>query len=504
MLEIMTTSTSLWQSKWFFILASIGAAAGLGNLWRFPYMVYENGGAVFIIAYIVCLFLLVIPMMMMEITIGQTERKEFVHLLSEKSGWIGRFFAWMMVLVIITLLGYYTPVAAWGLDYLFHSLTLSWANGAEPFFYENILHITDNPSVFGGFSTPVVWGLVVAYLMVFFSIFQGITSITRVIKWTVSLPFFLLAILFVNSVFLEGSSAGFAYLLIPDWSKMATITIWKDAASQAFLSANIGLIITMFYARFNNATTDIIRSTLYIALGNAAVSFLSAFAIFGTLGHVAFTKDLSITEVVASGPTLAFVAFPDALAALPFGQKIFSAVFFITIFTLAIDTIFAALEVVVATVHIQWKWLHKYSRKHITALFCILFFLWSLVFAGGNGLYRLDAIDHALWSHVFFWAVIPQIIILGWKMPISTIRKRINATSTLKANYLLDIMIKWIAPLFLIGLYISSLPSELQTAYGGYEKDFLTYWMYYPMIIIIGISIILATKKSSETPISST
>jgi neurotransmitter:Na+ symporter, NSS family len=498
MLKFMTTQHSLWQSKWFFILASVGAAAGLGNLWRFPYMVYENGGAVFIVAYIVCLFLLVIPLMMVEVAIGQTERQEFISLLSQKAGWIGRFAGWMMILLIVVLLGYYTPVAAWGLDYLFHSLDVSWSNGAESFFYEEILHLTDSPSIFGGFSTPVVWGLAVSYLAVFFSIFQGIKSISRVIKWTVSLPFVLLAILFVNSLFLEGSIDGYLYLLVPDWSQVLTISVWKNAASQAFLSANIGLVITIFYARFNAEQNNIVRSTLFIALGNAAVSFLAAFAIFGTLGHTALAQGKAITEVVAAGPTLAFVAFPDALATLPFGQNIFSILFFITIFTLAVDTIFAALEVVVATLNTQIKSLQKIPYQLLTALCCGLFFVWSLAFAGGNGLYRLDAVDHALWGHVFYWAVIPQIIIFGWKIPVSALRERINVSSNVQIGGILDIIIKWVGPVFLIALYLSSLPAEFAEPYGGYDAEFLKYWMYGPMVGIALLSALLALRDTSK------
>lgn len=479
-------------------MAAVGAAAGLGNLWRFPYMVYENGGAVFMIAYIVCLFLLVIPLMMVEVTLGQTERKEFVTLLGEKGGWIGKCCAWMMILLIILLLGYYTPVAAWGIDYLFYSFSLPWSDGAEPFFYSQILKITDSASTFGTFSTPVIWGLFVSYIAVFFSIFQGTASISRVIKWTVSLPFVLLTILFINSLFLPGSIDGYAYLVVPDWSKLFTVEVWKNAASQSFLSANIGLVITMFYARFNDHKTDIVRSTLFIALGNASVSFLAAFAIFGTLGYMANAQGVALTEVVASGPTLAFVAFPDALATLPFGQKIFSFLFFLTIFTLAVDTIFAALEVVVATLHTQISWIRKHSIQAVTGVSCGLFFVWSLAFAGGNSLYRLDAMDHGLWAHLFFWAVIPQILIIGWKVPISAIRTRINDASRWKMGAWLDSIVKFVGPLFLLALYASSLPTEMAEPYGGYTKDFLLYWMWGPIIGVVVLSAVLATMRSSN------
>ncbi|MCA9370700.1 MAG: sodium-dependent transporter [Candidatus Peregrinibacteria bacterium] len=488
-----------WKSQWFFILASVGAAAGLGNLWRFPYMVYENGGAVFVFAYIVCLFVMIIPLMMTEVALGQTHRKEFVALLGEKAGWIGRTAGWMMVLLIVLLLGYYTPVAAWGLDYLYHSFALPWAGNTEGFFYGNILQLTDSPEIFGGYSAPVIWGLAIAYLTVFFSIFQGIHSITRVIKWTVSLPMILLGILLINAMFLPGSADGFRYLLIPDWSKIGSVLVWKDAASQAFLSANVGLIITVFYACFNEQKTNIARSALFVALGNASVSFLAAFAIFGTLGYMALQQGVPITEVVASGPTLAFVAFPKALTVLPFGSKIFSFFFFLTIFTLAIDTIFAAMEVVVATLRSEFNWINAYSREKVIGVCCVLFFIWSLAFAGGNGLYRLDALDHGLWAHLFYWAVIPQIIIIGWMVPISALRERINAVSAITIGPWLDGIVKYVAPMFLLAVYISSLPKEWTEPYGGYDQAFLHTWMTAPIVGVVILSMLLATRKVQPT-----
>jgi len=498
----MESTSHQWKSQWLFVLAAVGAAAGLGNLWRFPYMVYEHGGSSFIIAYLICLFVMVIPLMMVEVALGQTERKEFVALLGDKAKWLGRTVAWMMILLIILLLGYYVPVASWGVNYFYHSFSVAWGADAQSFFYNNVLQLTDSPAEFGSFSIPIVIGLTVSYIAVYFSIFRGLESISKVIKWTVFLPLILLLILFVNSIFLPGSSDGFLYLLTPDFSKLFTIEVWKNAASQSFLSANVGLIITLFYAGFNAKKTNIVRSTIWIALGNALVSFLAAFAIFGTLGYTALQKGVEITEVVASGPTLAFVAFPDALATLPFAQSIFAVLFFVTVFTLAIDTIFAALEVVISTLRSEFAALRRLPKEKMLAVSCILLFCWSLAFAGGNGLYRLDAMDHALWAHLFYWAVIPQIIIIGWFTPVSALRKRINESGGIQLGSWFDVIVKYVAPLFLIVLYVSSLPAEFSGSYEGYSHTFLSYWFYGPIVVAVLLSGLLALRKSRSAKLT--
>lgn len=407
-------STTAWKSQWIFILAAVGAAAGLGNLWRFPYMVYNNGGASFIVAYLVCLFVLVIPMMMAEVALGQSKRIGFVAIMSEHGGYIGRFAAWLMVLILVALAGYYAAITGWSVYYLYASPSVPWAENAQEFFFTNVLHLTDDPAVFGGFSVPIIVGTAIAYCVAYVSIFKGLDSITKAVQWTVTLPIILLLVLLINSFFLPGSANGFSFLLVPDLAKIASVELWKNAASQAFFSANIGLAITVLYATFNSPKTNIVRSTAFIACGNALVSFIAAFAIFGTLGYTAQTQGVPITEVVASGPTLAFVAFPAALATLPFAVPVFATLFFLTIFTLAIDSLFAIAEAITIAFRKECKLLHSLPREVYMAIVFVALFLWSLAFVGGNGLYRLDALDHSLFSHIFYWAFIPQLLIIGW------------------------------------------------------------------------------------------
>lgn len=494
----MASKSSVWSSKWVFILAAIGAAAGLGNLWRFPYMVYENGGGAFLFAYLLILLAMGIPLVIMEVALGQRSKSDVVETFAKIGKGFGRFIGWLIVMVVITLVGYYGAIIAWGFDFLIQSPSLGWGNDAQQFFHKNILQLTEGPETWGGFSKPVIYGLLATYIAVYFSIFKGLKSLGNVVKWTVPLPFILLFILLLNTLTLDGAKQGFAYFLIPDWSQLGNLDLWKDAVSQAFFSMNIGLGATIMYASYNKSKERIVQSGLLVALGDSLVSLVAGFAMFGTLGWMAHSQGVAIADVVQSGPTLAFVTFPTALAQLPFSPGFFATIFFLSILTLAIDSMFALVELVVSNIKGQFKKLKKVSQSNMTAVICLLLFLWSLAFAGGNGLYRLDITDHYLFAHVFYWGLIGQTLLIGWCLPIEKLREYINSTSTFKMGFYFDWLIKYVAPLIFIYLYASSLPGELNKNYGDYADSAIFWWGIIPSFICVLGALILSFHKAQK------
>jgi neurotransmitter:Na+ symporter, NSS family len=517
-----------WSSRIIFILAAIGAAAGLGNLWRFPYQVYANGGGAFLFAYIILLLAIVVPLVIMEVGFGQKHQLEvvdsfgqkehhpknwlnsiicwvkkekqesIVEALDVKHNWFGKFTGWLPILLLFVLIGYYSCIIAWSFDFLWFSPSVAWSTGAEEFFYTKILNISDNISIWGGLSKPVVIGLLATYATIYFSIFQGVKSVTRVIKWTATLPFILLAILLINSLFLPGAKEGFEFFLKPDWIRLADPSLWKAAGAQALFSANVGVALTIFYASCNKKNQDITGSSTWIAIGNFSVSLLAGFAIFGTLGWLAQTKGVPISEVVESGVTLSFVTFPAALAQLPFGAPVFSILFFLTLISLGIDSVFALAEAIIASFKHQFRIFKNMKRELLVGILCIIFFLWSLTFAGGNGLYRLDITDHFLFEHLLYPVVISQLILIGWMMPAEKLRLYINSVSKVQLGKWWTWIPKVIAPAILIWFYISALPTELAKPYGDYPTNQLWIWGGLPIIATIVIAALLACKKEKK------
>jgi len=485
-----------WSSRWVFILAAIGAAAGLGNLWRFPYMVYENGGGAFLFAYLLILLGFGLPLVIMEVAFGQKAQTEVVQAFRNSAGTFGRFVGWLTIGVVTLIAGYYAAVVAWGVDFLLASTTLAWGNDAQSFFHNQILNLSPSAEVWGGFSWPVVLALIVVYTAVYLSIFKGLSSLSSVVKWTVPLPFVFLLALFVNSLFLPGSSEGFAYFLVPDWSQLASSSLWKNALTQAFFSMNIGLGLTILYASYNPQRQPVVQSGLMIALGDAMVSLVAGLAMFGTLGWMATSQGAAIETVVNAGPTLAFVTIPTALALLPFAAKLFAALFFLSILTLAIDSLFAMLEVVSAALRKQFAALGKIPLASFTAGLCSVFFIWSLCFAGGNGLYRLDILDHFVFGHLFYLAILLQLLLIGWVLPAEKLRIFINHVSGFVMPVAFDYLIRFIAPTVFLWIYISALPAELDGNYEYYPTDQILWWGVFPLVLVLGISYILATDKS--------
>lgn len=494
----MQKKQNTWSSQWIFILAAVGAAAGLGNLWRFPYMVYENGGGAFLLAYVVVLLFVCTPMVILESSFGQKSQSEIVQALGNNFGKLGKFFGWLAISWLVILAGYYGAVIGWGFNFLVASPTIGWGENAEGFFYNNVLNISEGIETFGKFSIPVILGLIATYIAVYFSIFKGIRSVGAVVKWTVPLPFILLLVILGNTLTLEGAISGFTYFLIPDWSLLTSIDLWKNAVSQAFFSVGVGFGVLLLLGSFNKAKTPIVKPALLIVLGDTLVALIAGFAIFGTLGWMATNQEIPITEVVKSGPTLAFITFPTALSLLPWGAGFFATIFFLTILTLAIDSMFALVEAMSTTLRNQCKKIGQIKLEIWTAIICSGLFIWSaLGFAGANGLYRLDIIDHFIMGHLMYIFLIGQVILIGWFLPIEKLRAYINSTNEkYKIGKSFDYIIKFVAPAIFITLYISSLPTELGENYGGYSNSAIFYWGILPCILCILLSSLLSFRKN--------
>ncbi len=487
-----------WSSRFIFIIASIGAAAGLGNLWRFPYQVFENGGGAFVIAYVVILLLLVIPLLLTEVAIGQKSQSEVVDVYDGIIKWPGKFLAWTMILMMFAMGGYYAAVVAWGIDFFVASFDLKWGSDAAGFFTKNILNSGENPLDFNGFSKPVVCGLLAVFGVVYFSLFKSLKSMSAVVKWTATLPFLLLAILAVNLFWLDGAIIGLKYFLIPQWDKLLEIKVWSAAFSQAFFSISVGFGVYILFAGFNKKKTKILSSSVLIALGNFAVSLLAGVVIFGTMGWMAKTQGVAITELFISGPPLTFIVFPTAVAQFPFFPNAFAVVFFGALLTLAIDSMFALIEIVYATFKNQFSIFKKMRTELGVGVLCLILFVWSLAFAGGNGVARIDAVDHFLFGHLLYFLLFFQMILWGWIFPVEKIRKFINSTTKLKLGVWFDFIIKYLAPVAILGIYIPTILDIYKNGFTKVPTEIFWRWGILPVFCIVGVALLLSLSQKKK------
>ena len=316
-----------WSSKLIFIFAAIGSAVGLGNVWRFPYLAGKYGGGAFLIPYMIMLFVVGVPLLIMEFAIGQRMQLgavgSFKNIKHKLSG-IGLG----AVLCGFVVVSYYTVVMSWSLLYFLYSFTLKWGNNTKEFFFNDVLHLSGSAWDIGHISVPIIFALVVVWVFIYFSVWKGLKSVGKVVLITMPLPVILLIILLIRGITLPGAIDGVIFYLKPDFSSLLDREVWSAAMSQIFFTLSLAFGIMIAYASYQHEKSDIAKSAIITSLTNSGISIVAGFAVFSTLGYMAAKSGTPISELAASGPSLAFIVFPKALSLIPFAP-FFAILFFV-------------------------------------------------------------------------------------------------------------------------------------------------------------------------------
>uniref|UniRef100_A0A3Q3MHV7 Transporter n=1 Tax=Mastacembelus armatus TaxID=205130 RepID=A0A3Q3MHV7_9TELE len=409
-----------WEGKYEFLLSCIGYCVGLGNVWRFPYLCYRNGGGVFLIPYFIMLFVTGVPLFLMELSLGQY-------------GAAGPIMVWKccpllkgigigMICVSTLVCLYYNVIIAWTFYYLGSSFQspLPWscdavANAAlcgnsstgnsssgkalsptEIFWNERVLGVVHSEGLHdpGPVRWPLALCLLAAWIIIYLCMLKGIRSSGKVVYVTATFPYFVLIVLIIRGATLQGSLQGIAFYLTPEWDRLANAQVWNDAASQIFYSLGIGVGGLLSMASYNKFDNNVIRDTLIITTGNCLTSFFAGFAIFSILGHMAWRKGVAVGEVADTGPGLAFVAYPEALALLP-GSVFWSILFFLMLFMLGVDTLFGNMEGITTAVLDEFPQLRQNTlhKSLFLGALCFCFYLMGLLLVTDGGIYWFTLID---------------------------------------------------------------------------------------------------------------
>ena len=490
-----------WSSKWIFILAAIGSAAGLWNLWRFPYQVYDNGGGAFIIAYLVILLLLGLWLLIWEIAIGQYTQKwapSALWTVNKYFKWIG----WAGIFTAAVILSYYAVVIWWGIDYLGYSLSslfsqdaLPWANNAKDFFFSSVLHISSGVDKMWDIAYPVLIWTVITWILIYLATFKSVKSMWKVVLVTATLPFVTLAILAIRAITLQGAGDGLAYLTMIDYDKLWSMSTWIAAAGQIFFTLSLAMWIMIAYGALKKKDSEIVQSTILVAVGNTLVSFLSAIAVFGTLWYLAVQKGVPVEKVVAGGPSLVFVTIPETINLLPAFQSLFAVIFFITVFFLAIDSAMSLVEAVWVALRDKFK---KLKVEYLTLVVVVLLALSSLIYTFSNGLYILDIVDHFVTSYsmLFIWVMEVIAFLMIWKKLWNFIDENNNCLLKKVINkwYFVVSWILWLVTL----AYLLYKNIAWGITYDTYDKSYLMMYGVYVLIAIYAISILLNILDRKE------
>lgn len=493
-----------WSNKWIFILAAIGSAAWLWNLWRFPFQVYDNGWAAFIIAYLIILILLWFSLLIWEVAIWQYTWKWAPGALWS----INKYFKWVWWAWIFTaavILSYYAVVIWWGIDYLWFSLKslftwseLAWAHNAKDFFFSNILHLSSGVDKLWSISIPVLIWTIITWILIYFFTFKSVKSVWKVVLITATLPFLTLAILAIRWATLPWAGEGLSYLVNVDWSYLANLKTWIAAAWQIFFTLSLAMWIMVAYGALKKKDSEIVQSTILVAIGNTIVSILSAIAVFGTLWYLAAQKWVPVSEVAKWWPSLVFVTIPETINMLPALQSLFAVVFFITVFFLAIDSAMSLVEAVWVALRNKFK---NLKIELLTLIIVVLLGLSSIVYVFSNWLFVLDIVDHFItsFSMLFIGVLEALIFLLAWKKLGDFIDGRNNCLlKFILSKYFLLI---WWALSFLILAFLLYKNIAWWLDYGGYDKAYLIMYWVYTLVGIYAISILLNIIDHKEEKI---
>lgn len=415
-----------WSSHIGFVLAAIGAAVGLGNIWRFSAVLGQNGGGAYLIPYFIAVFIFALPLMVLEIAAGRRSRGTVVSAFAA----VRPLFAiggWIVCIVSFLITSYYLVITGWTLAYLTFTVT-----GTETSF-----------SAFTGSYEPILFALscaIITGIVVSAGVRKGIE---RLVVMLIPFCIGILIIMALYSTTLPGFFAGFTFLFSPDFSILADPGIWLAAFGQALFSLSVGEGIMLTYGAYMAQEQDIRLSALVITVTDTSVALLAGLVIF----PVVFSYGLS----PSSGAELAFTTLPMAFAAIPSGHLLAIA-FYAVLFSAAITTTVGCLEVCVAAVRKTTQWSRRKSSVILTLLLLALTLLPALSYSALHltisGVPVLDFMDETAGTLGLHLTAILLAVAFTWFTPIEAFYEGVGGAT--RVNHAIFLLCRYLIPAVLI------------------------------------------------------
>ncbi|KAM7447968.1 hypothetical protein ABFA07_003876 [Porites harrisoni] len=481
-----------WSRKVEFLFACIGFCVGYGNMWRFPYMCFKNGGGAFLIPYLLFLAFGGVPIFFLEQCVGQFTQSEPVHAWNKLCPLLrGLGFASIAVSFLVSV--YYNVIMAWSLFYFYQAFKkdIPWvgchhpwntpdcyvynasnpnASGSSPsreFLVKETLKISSGIDQPGSLNVPITISVLVAWILVYFCIWKGVRTTGKVVYVTATAPYVILVILFFRGVTLPGAKDGLVFYLVPSWERLADPKVWIDAAAQVLYSLAMGMGVNLTFASYNNKNNNILKDSLIISITNCATSVFAGFAIFSILGFIAGQQGKSVADVASQGPGLAFIAYPAALAELPVPQA-WAVLFFFMLIMLGLDSQFGQVEIVAACIieHYPRK-LSRY-RELVVLVICVILFLLGLSCVTEGGIYVFNLFDSFSAGLSLLFIVFLELIVVAWIYGAERFARDVEDMIGHPISKWWLICWKYLSPLMVLGILLFSLIKSSRIKYEDY------------------------------------
>ncbi|XP_046558833.1 sodium- and chloride-dependent glycine transporter 2-like isoform X1 [Haliotis rubra] len=514
-----------WASQIEYLLSMIGFCVALGNVWRFPYICQRNGGGAFLIPFVMCLVLCGLPLVFLEVALGQFSGMSPSHVWSlcplMKGIGIGMLIicvgsavylnvicGWAMYYAISsfsTVLPWTNCNNTWntdtcvaGVEALHHRLTgeynatSDWVNksysfnttdfnittyssedlhnqyrtAAEEFWHYKALGISKGIDEIGSIKWEMALCLLASWFLIFICAVKGVRSVGKAVYVTATLPYVILTVLLIRGLTLPGGTDGAVFYFTPNFSKLLEVQVWLEACLQVFYSLGVawGCIITMSsYTKFN---TNCLRNAIVCTFLCEGTSMYAGLVVFTILGYMSHEASVPITEVVSSGPGLGFVIYPEALAHLPVPQ-LWSFIFFVMIILLAMDSLFSQVETFMTAILDEYHSLVKW-RIPIAAVYCLVSFLVGLVMTTQGGVYVFQLVDWYIVALFITFVALLECIMVSWLYGIDRFSGDIQLMIGRPAPLFFKITWCYITPAMLLMTIVFTFAQYKLPTYGEY------------------------------------
>lgn len=456
----METKSRKTINKFGFLVSVIGATVGLGGIWGFPTQVYLHRGA-FFIPFIISLLICAIPVLFIEMTIGNKSRKNHIEFFTEQAGKKGAFFAWLQSSTVLILSTYYSVLIGWCLINIIISFTSSL--NTPNFFYDQVLHVTnENPTSFaalGGLNWKIVVATLAVWVVLIGILIGGVDKgIDKANKVFIPALFVMIIFLVIYTSTLTGAGSGLNEMLKFDAKEMLTPGLWKDAFGQAFFMLSTCTGTIYIYSAHAPKNQDSTNHAFIVGLGTTIVGLFTAMIVFSAIGNIAAKTGEDFDKVFGKGgPALVFQVFPQLFALINqsangFGNVI-GVIFFLTLFFAGMSSLIGQVESMVNGLEYEVK-IPRIVSLLVASTFAILL---SLLFAFNNSLALISGVGNwiaQIWLLIIGLGLLVGIGSLGWKI-YPSLKAYNNKYSWIKWKKIFGFLILVVAPILILANIIA-------------------------------------------------
>ncbi|GAA1722002.1 sodium-dependent transporter [Isoptericola hypogeus] len=485
-----------------FILSAIGSAVGLGNIWRFPGVAYENGGGAFMVPYVIALLTAGIPILFLDYALGHRFRGGPPTAFRRVKTWLESL-GWFQVMICFVIAIYYAAVIAWALSYFVYSFGLQWGDDPAAFFTGDYLQLSDTANGGPWFSLDFVPAVLIPLVLVWVATLAVLAGgVAKGIEKAnvIFLPVLVIAfsVLVVRAIFLDGAGDGLNALFTPDWGALGDLNVWIAAYGQIFFSLSVAFGIMITYSSYRKRKANLTSPGLVVAFSNSGFEMLAGIGVFAALGFLAHEQGVAVADLEGlTGPILSFVTFPAVISQMPAGA-LFGALFFGSLALAGFTSLISILQVVSASFQEKFG----LSRRQATLWIGLVAAALSVIgMATTTGLIALDTIDN--WSNqigIVASAVIMCIFFVWLLHKGPELRYHLNAVSTFQVGRWWYACVGVIVPAILAYMLVSRIVDLVQNPYEKYDETYLLYAGWGTLVVLVVGAVVLTLPRWRRSP----